>query len=158
MWIEEVEISGSKRHQVLYSYYEKEMSSKYVIHQSTAISRSSKMNILVNELLRVMRNTCLRVNQEEKDKHVQHFINKMQLSGYNQEDRIHVYKKAKKMFSQTTNGKEVYPHVDKLTRLAGTIREKSTTRKPGSKTESTKASSLLIQLLMDHWQRTVKEF
>ena len=52
MWLEEVEVRGVMKHQILYSYYEKEMSSKYVLHKESAISRGSKINILVNELLR----------------------------------------------------------------------------------------------------------
>ena len=71
----------------------------------------------MNELLRVMRNTSLRVKQEEKDRLVQHFMSKMQLLCYNQEDRVQVYKKAKKIFGEKIDGKEVYPHVDKFTRL-----------------------------------------
>ena len=88
MWLEVVEITGILKHEILYIYYEKVMSSKYMIHKNTAIPRSSKLNILVNELLQVMRNTSLRVKQEERDKHVQHFMSKMQLSHYNQEDRV----------------------------------------------------------------------
>ena len=63
MWLEEVEVKGIMKHQILYSYYEKEMSSKYVLHKESAISRGSKINILVNELLRIMRNTSLGVQQ-----------------------------------------------------------------------------------------------
>ena len=103
---------------------EKEMSSKYLIHKNTAISRSSKMNILVNELLRIMKNTSLRVKQDERDKHVQHFMHKMQLSEYNQEDRVHVYKKAMRIFRENVEGKEVYPHVDKFARLSKMTRQK----------------------------------
>ena len=124
MWIEEVEVAGTMKHQILYSYYEKEMSSKYLIHKNTAISRSSKMNILVNELLRIMKNTSLRVKQDERDKHVQHFMHKMQLSEYNQEDRVHVYKKAMRIFRENVEGKEVYPHVDKFARLSKMTRQK----------------------------------
>ena len=124
MWIGEVEVRGKMRHQILYTYYEKAMSSKHVLHKESAISRGSKINILVNELLRVMRNTSLRVQQEEKDKHVQHFINKMQFSGYNQEDRVLVYQKAKRKFEEKIRGKEVYPHVDKATRMRESTRER----------------------------------
>ena len=124
MWIEEVEINGIKKHQILYSYYEKEMSSKYLIHNNSAISRGSKMNILVNELLRVMKNTSLRVNEDQKNENIQHFINKMQFSGYDQEDRIIVYKKAKKIFTEKVNGTHVYPHADKFTRQKKLTRER----------------------------------
>ena len=129
MWIDEVEVGGAMKHQILYTYYEKEMSSKHVLHKESAISRGSKINILVNELLRVMRNTSLRVEQKERDKHVQHFINKMQFSGYDQEDRVQVYKKAKRIFDEKSKGKEVYPHIDKITRMAECTREKMRKKK-----------------------------
>ena len=124
MWIDEVDINGTRKHQILYSYYEKEMSSKYLIHNNSAISRNSKISILINELLRVMRNTSLMIHQEEKNRNIQHFINKMQLSGYNQEDRVSVYRKAKKIFAEKVNGAKVYPHKDKFSRQKEQTREK----------------------------------
>ena len=33
MWIEEIDVNGTPKHQILYSYYEKEMLSKYLIHK-----------------------------------------------------------------------------------------------------------------------------
>ena len=76
MWIAEVEVNGTMKHQILYSYYEKEMSSKYLVHKYSAMSDQSKTNILVNDLTRVMKNTPLRVNGEQKQKqwNIQHFI------------------------------------------------------------------------------------
>ena len=124
MWIQEVEVNGVKKHQILYSYYEKEMASKYLIHSNSALPQKSKMNILVNELLRVMRTTSLRVDETQKIKNVQHFINKMQFSGYDQEDKVHVYKKAKKTFTEDVNDSQVYPHKDKDTRQKENTREK----------------------------------
>ena len=59
MWLEEVEVRGVMKHQILYSYYEKAMSSIPVLHKESAISRGSKINILVNELLRVRKSTSL---------------------------------------------------------------------------------------------------
>ena len=38
MWLEEVEARGVMKHQILNSYYEKEISSKYVLHKESAIS------------------------------------------------------------------------------------------------------------------------
>ena len=129
MWISDIETDGTIRKQILYSYYEKEMCSKYLIHNNSAISRGSKMNILVNELLRVLRNTSVRVDEKERSKHIQHFINKMQLSGYDQEDRIKVYTKAKKIFTEKVNGAELYPHNDKFTRRKEKTRDKDFQKK-----------------------------
>ena len=107
MWIAEVEVNGTMKHQILYSYYEKEMSSKYLVHEYSAMSDQSKTNILVNDLIRVMKNTSLRVNGEQKQRNIQHFINKMQFSGYGKEERIKVYNKATKNFKERTDKSEV---------------------------------------------------
>ena len=66
MWIEEIDVNGTPKHQILYSYYEKEMSSKYLIHKRSALSNQSKINILTNDLVRVMKNTSLQVKDEER--------------------------------------------------------------------------------------------
>ena len=100
MWIDEIEVNGTIKHQILYSYYEKEVSSKYLIHKHSAISYKSKINILINDLTRVMKNTSVRVNEAEKERHIQHFINKMQFSGYDKNTRIQVYRKAKNIFQE----------------------------------------------------------
>ena len=45
-----------------------------------------------------MKNVLEQCNREERSKHVQHFIHRMQFLGYTQEDKVLVYKKAKKLF------------------------------------------------------------
>ena len=124
MWIEKVCVNGELKHQILYSYYEKEMSSKYLVHKNSALSNQSKMNILVNDLVRVMKNTSLQVNDEERQRNIQYYINKIQFSGYSQQERIHVYKKAKKLFDEKIKNCKVYPHKDKLTKIKELTREK----------------------------------
>ena len=47
-----------------------------------------------------MKNTSVRVNEVEKERHIQHFINKMQFSGYDKNIRIQVYRKAKNIFQE----------------------------------------------------------
>ena len=56
------------------------------------------INILVSNLVQVMRNVSEQCDKEERSTHVQHYIHRMQFSGYPQEDRVLVYKKAKKVF------------------------------------------------------------
>ena len=73
MRIAEVDVNGTMKHQILYSYYEKEMSSKYLVHKYSAMSDQSKTNVLVNDLIRMMKNTSLRVNGEQKQRNVQRF-------------------------------------------------------------------------------------
>ena len=124
MWIEEVVINDTIKHQVLYSYYEKEMCSKYLIHKNSALSNKSKINIVTNDLVRVMKNTSFHVKSEERLDKIQYFINKMQFSGYGKRDRIHVYNKAKKIFNERTGNCNIYPHKDKLKKIKDLTREK----------------------------------
>ena len=42
------------------------MSSKYLIHKKSALSNQSKINILINDLVRVMKNTSLKVGDDEE--------------------------------------------------------------------------------------------
>ena len=58
----------------------------------------TKISILVSDLVRVMRNVSQLCDEKERSMHVQHYIHRMQFSGYPQEDRVLVYKKAKKVF------------------------------------------------------------
>ena len=97
-WIEEVEVEGNSKYQILHSHYMKNIASQNVINKESALSMQSKISILVSDLVRVMRNVSVQCNGEEKSKHVQQFIYRMQFSGYSQEDKVLVYKKAKRVF------------------------------------------------------------
>ena len=98
-WIQPVEVNNEMKSQILHSHYSKPMSSKHVINKSSALPMSSKMNILISDLVRVMRNVSEFCASGERDKHVQMFIQRMQYSGYSHADRIAVYKKAKERFN-----------------------------------------------------------
>ena len=93
------------------------------------MSEQSKTNILVNDLIRMTKNTSLRVNGEQKQRNIQHFLNKMQFSGYGKEERIKVYSKATKIFKERTDKSDVYPHKDKFTRMKELTREKQHEKK-----------------------------
>ena len=95
-WIEEVEVEGTSKYQILHSHYMKNIASQNIVHKESALSMQTKISILVSDLVRVMRNVSVQCNGEERSKHVQHFIHRMQFSGYSQEDKVLVYKKAKK--------------------------------------------------------------
>jgi hypothetical protein len=98
-WLQPVEVNNEMKSQILHSHYSKPMSSKHVINKSSALPMSSKMNILISDLVRIMRNVSEFCASGERDKHVQMFIQRMQYSGYSQADRIAVYKKAKEKFN-----------------------------------------------------------
>ena len=124
MWIVEVDVGGTKKHQIIYSYYEKEMSSKYLIHKKSALSNQSKRNTLINDLVRVMKNTSLKVGDDESQSNIQHFMNKMQFSGYEKDKRIKVCQKAKRSFDENLRTSEIYPHKDKFLRINEQTRRK----------------------------------
>ena len=69
-----------------------------VISKKSALSMQAKVNSLVSDLVRVIRNGSEQCNNEERLKHVQHFIHKMHLSGYAREHKVLLHKKAKKVF------------------------------------------------------------
>ena len=64
------------------------------------------MNILTADLIRVMRNVSVHCDNEERRKHVQQYVHRMQYSGYDQSDRVAVYKKAKRCFDNIVQESE----------------------------------------------------
>ena len=68
--------------------------------QSSALSEKMRNNILVSDLVRIMRCVSPLCDPAERTTHVQHFIHRMQLSDYSQNQRAIVYKAAKKRYNQ----------------------------------------------------------
>eukprot|EP00794_Sanderia_malayensis_P016493 gene16493-18133_t len=99
-WIEKVNVNGAIKNQVLHSHYMKKISSKHLINKGSALSNEMKSNVLVADLVRVMRNVSLKCDEEERMKHIQHYINRMQFSGYKQNERVNTYKRAKGIFDK----------------------------------------------------------
>lgn len=99
-WIGQVKVDNVTRNQILHSHYMKKIASKSVINKDSAISQDAKTNILVADLVRIMRNVSRQCEKNERTQHVQHFLHRMQFSGYSQEDKIKVYKKAKRKFEK----------------------------------------------------------
>jgi len=90
-------IEGGK---LLHTYYSKPLSNQYVVMANSALSTRSKRNILVADLLRIMRCVSTLCDSSERDKHVQTFIYRMQMSGYGQDERVSVYKAARAKYDQ----------------------------------------------------------
>ena len=97
-WVEAVEVDGVVKPQVLHSHYAKPMSNRFLVHKDSAMSSRSKENILVADLTRVMRNVSIQCTNEERVEKVQEFICRMQYSGYSKEERVDVYRRAKKKY------------------------------------------------------------
>ena len=60
-------------------YYSKPISSKHVGIQSSALSEKMRNNILVSDMVRIMRCVSPLCEPTERTTHVQHFIHRMQL-------------------------------------------------------------------------------
>ena len=73
-WIEDVEMEGERKPQILYSHYAKPMSNKYLVHRESAIPTRSKMNILIADLVRIMRNVSRLCKLEERNSKIQEFV------------------------------------------------------------------------------------
>ena len=92
-WMEEVEVEGISKYQILHSHYTKNIASQNVINKEPALSTQKRTSKLVLYLVRVMRNISVQYSGEERLKHVKHFFHRMQLLGYSEEDKVLVYKK-----------------------------------------------------------------
>ena len=104
--IEDIEIEGEMKPQILFSHYTKPMANKYVIHRDSAISTKSKTNILIADLVRVMKNVSIKCTNEERRKKIQEYMNRMQYSGYSKKERANVYRKAKRKYEQMLHQNE----------------------------------------------------
>ena len=80
---------------ILHTHYSKPMSNKFVVMSNSALSEDSKHNILVADLVRIMKNISVHCEPAEKEKHIQNYMHRMQISGYNQQQRVKVYTTAK---------------------------------------------------------------
>ena len=85
---------------MLHSHYSKPMANAFVIHKESAVSERNKESILVADLTRVMRNISTKCSEQERRSKVQHFISRMQYSGYGMEERVRVYRLAKRRYEE----------------------------------------------------------
>ena len=70
------------RGRLMYTFYEKEVATKFVILKNSALAENTKVSSLTQDLVRRMKNTSEYVNQTTRNKVVDDFSAKLQLSGY----------------------------------------------------------------------------
>ena len=90
MWI--AEINGVKK--IMYEHYEKEMTTKAVIHEKSAISTQTKRTVLSQEILRILLHCCEYLKWEDVCVHINNFLKKMQYSGYSKPFRYNAVNSA----------------------------------------------------------------
>ncbi len=79
---------------ILHSHYMKEVSSRALINAASAHSENMKMNVMINEISRILKNCSTQLPWEEMAKWVSYFVKRMQFSGYDKEFRHAVVTKA----------------------------------------------------------------
>ena len=72
-------------HMIMYTFYEKPMSTNQVLHKDTAMPENTKVASLTQDLVRRMKNTSELVDQEERNKVVDNYAQKLANSGYGKE-------------------------------------------------------------------------
>ena len=97
LWIGQ---SADGKIRVLYEHYMKSVSSRYLISYRSAHPESMKINVLVNEALRILRNCSSHLQDAVVKEHLQYFVKRMQFSGYPQEYRYEVMMRAFKIIQQ----------------------------------------------------------
>ena len=93
VWIGEVETDTYK---VITSHYMKDVSTRAVINERSSHPVNMKKNVLVNEVMRILRNCNSFLKWEETADHISYFMKRLQFSGYDQEFRYEVVRKALK--------------------------------------------------------------
>ena len=101
MWI--AEVNGEKK--IMYEHYEKEMTTKAVIHAKSAIPIQIKRTVLSQEMLRILLHCSRHLTWDVVCTHINRFMKKLQYSGYTQTFRHNVVNSAQKAF-QTIHEKE----------------------------------------------------
>ena len=95
VWIGEV---GNDTYKVVTSHYMKDVSTRAVINERSSHPENMKRNVLTNEVLRILRNCNEYHPWNETADHISYFMKRLQFSGYNQEFRYSVLKKAIKRY------------------------------------------------------------
>ena len=106
-WIEEVQVGVELKKQIMHTHYSKPMANKYVIHHDSALPPKNKINILVADLLTVMKNVSALCSLEERQEKIQKYVNRLQYSGYSKKQRARIYSKAKEKYDRA-----MQKHVD----------------------------------------------
>ena len=86
-----VKCRNTTRCQILDLHFIKPIASKHAINKNFALSQETKIYILVADLVRIMRNVSPPRSNTERTEHGQHFVSRLQFSGYPQKDRITIF-------------------------------------------------------------------
>jgi hypothetical protein len=93
VWVRKVETEKkSMKKQIFYEFFEKPMSSKFVIMKTSAAPLNQKRTVLTQEGIRRLKNCKAELEWEHKTKHLDDFMQNLRNSGYDEEFRLEVLK------------------------------------------------------------------
>ena len=87
-----------KNNKVEYQFYRKEMASQFLIMKRSAMPLSIKRASLIQEGVRILRNTAKSSPWSSKAKLLSDFSNRMRISGYHDSFRLHIIKAAVEIY------------------------------------------------------------
>ncbi len=93
---------------LLHSYYEKPVTSKLVMMESTALPKHQKYTTLTQEVIRRMKNTSRVIPTQERVSILQKFLRKMEDSGYNKKMREDIIRAGLKGYFNKVERELVY--------------------------------------------------
>ena len=100
VWIQECK---DKERRIVYCYYMKDVATRGVINSNSAHGEKMKMNVMVNEMRRIIRNCSVNLEWEEKAEHLTYFMRRLQFSGYSEKFRFEAVRRA---FGNGNGGKK----------------------------------------------------
>ena len=92
MWVDENQV-------IQHSFYEKPVNTPYVVMERSAMGEQAKNSILANDLIRRLSNIRQNIFDKEKTRVIDHYTEKLRLSGYN-------FKQAREVITSGLRGYE----------------------------------------------------
>ena len=98
VWVGEIQTGI---HKIITSHYMKDVSTRAVINSRSSHPIQMKKNVMINETMRILRNCNKFCPWEEVSEHISYFTKRLQFSGYDQDFRYEVVRKALNKYDQT---------------------------------------------------------
>ena len=149
VWIEKTNGGAKIKHQ----FYKKPMSSKYTLKKDTAYPKNRIRAVMVEEVMRRLRNCSPEMSWEEKGKFITEFAMEMKNSGHTEEFRKEVTDRAitkykKELLAHNKGDKDLYRNRQEREKeqeqKGGKARKDSWFRKTSSKDEKKTTSTLRV--------------
>ena len=96
LWVEKKEGGGEE---IMYNFYEKPMVSKIVLMERSSLPIKSKIQILVQEVVRRKRNTSPNEKKEVVEGILSQFMMKLKMSGYSKQQRWEILKSGTRKYN-----------------------------------------------------------